>query len=1110
MKKWTPSQTDAIHSRESQILVSASAGSGKTTVMIERIISLIANRETTVDQILMMTFTRASAEEARTRLRARLETMLEQNPDEYLSGQLDALGIASIGTFHKFCGELIRSYFTSAGVSPDFSIMDETEGAQLQNEILDQLITDNYDTAATAIDAFSVNRNTDKFKQLIISIYNFLTTRAEGEQWLDSTAFSAYQHDLAKNPAMQTIIEYYSAAGTHFEKVFQHFQITAQHENRTKIMPSIIESSALAQLLAKANTYQDLNKIANLPPFERLISDKDYSEYESFKCKRDAFKGIIKKIQDNFATPLNLMLKNQDHDKKLVTQIASITKQFAKIYNQQKLEKSRLDFADLERYAERVLTNPEIAAVVRSKYRFIFVDEYQDTNPVQESILRALSCKQQTTYVVGDIKQSIYGFRGCEAAIFSQRQDTYDAGSGSVVRLNENFRSNPAILNFANNVFSRIMSRTSAGVDYCQTGQFNPGLKYPEDKQQSVEVLLIDTQREEQEKFTITKPYDITTDNQVDPDLKSAAAQSALIAQRIAQFLKNKIWDAPTQKFRETTLGDIAILARSATHFPTLCDTLRTAGIDYTVTNKQNSAELPEIAILNNMLFAVSNFRNDVPLVLTMQSFIFGFTPDDLATIKLSTENGQHGRNECFYDRLVQFAGRHENQHELTARIKHFLAFLNKYYQIAKRNNVADTLDTFIAEYHIYDSLLLAVDGASKIENIQSLIMKLRTASYGATVSNYLYLLENELLELNLTTSSTSNDRVQIMTMHGSKGLEFPIVFIFDTGAQFSTQDRRSLLVIDKQCGLCVYSLDADEFTKTNSIARMGAVISGNRVQTAEEMRLLYVALTRAKNNLIIVGAKNISTLSTDCTDFDIMSARNYLSWLAPIILAPVRHGFSLDINKLRDIKITKNSAEIKLPGGKSDPAIVRKLTAAYNHQYPNTHATRTVLKNSVTALTKSEQDVIEVKPRQIFDCDRAAVGDTNYGTQFHSAMQCIDFDNPISDDKNVLTAAKIIAPMLANKRVLRELPFLQTIHRDGADILIQGVIDLLIIDEFAPTQRAVLIDYKTSRQPESLILDQSKPQLLMYRDAIAQATGITDIKVYIYSTTHSKLIKIQ
>ena len=499
--------------------------------------------------------------------------------------------------------------------------------------------------------------------------------------------------------------------------------------------------------------------------------------------------------------------------------------------------------------------------------------------------------------------------------------------------------------------------------------------------------------------------------------------EAIVIAQKILGLRKQGV-----------SLCDIAILARTGTHFDTLIDVLNRAGIKCVTDKKVSATDTYEIALLNNALWSAFDPTYELPAVLLQQSFMFN--------------------------------------------IKEFRAFQDKYHELCKQMAVVDVLTTFIAEYDIVNKLLSTPEGERRVQNIYNFLNKLRGASFASTVAQYLYLLERDLLDIKIENSSGGGECVRIMTIHSAKGLEFGNVFLYDAGGNFSSADRRKNLVVDKTCGLCVYSTDPEEFTKHVSIARLGAVILADRVQIAEEMRLLYVALTRAKDRLIIVGSTTRHCVSEAVRqsehrsaaipplphDFEILSSKNYLDFIRPT-----------DTISADDIEIIENKKKQPQHALISNPK--EKLA---KKPYPYKAATNMEQKTSVTALTKHEGKITVDK-----------YTGAEAGTQFHREMQHGELLEPIKELTYGMTIHK-------------ELMFLQNVEQNGEQILVQGVIDLLAVSN----DRAILIDYKTTHASAEKLIEYYKPQLDMYAEAVKQALNLP-VEKFIYSTTHSKLVPI-
>ena len=966
--KWTSSQTDAINEKGKDLLVSASAGSGKTTVMIERIASMIRTSQATVDEILVLTFTKATAADMRAKLRRKLD-------------DLD-LSTASIGTFHKFCSDLVRTYFNLVGLDPAFDVIDEFDARSLQDEILDKLIAQNYSKCKDAIHTFCISRKTTGLKGLLLDISNFLATREDPHSWLECVALASYQEP--NNPAVQKIKEYSDQMHAYYRSKFTGFLMTAQAEGATKIVPFI-------------------NDCLEAQVFPRLVPDKNFSEYEDFRETRNEFRKELERLEFS---------EQRCNDKLIVTQTIHLVVEFIKTYSAEKRKRGVLDFADMEHFALQILENPEVRALVHEKYKYIFVDEYQDTSPIQEKIL-SLVGKPNSIFMVGDVKQSIYGFRGCEVSIFANKLTDFDKNlGGMVVRLNDNFRSHPAILHFVNQVFQKIMPDYSGFVLD----------KVPQ--QGAVEVILA---------------QDLTQ-------------QCFIVAKKVHELTK--------KGFR---LGDIAILARNSTHFLTLSETLKKAHIPSTLVAKHKSSEIPEINMLMDFLFAVANPTNDIPLVKTMTNPIFGFTNTQIAQVKID------GEGENFYTRLKNVGGFDE-----------FLATLDRYREFSKTHTVAEILDKFLAEFMFVEKMSL--------ERIHQYLDKLRNLGAATNLTRFLYLVEHGMLDIELDEGGSVRDTVQIMTIHKSKGLEFPAVILFDAGARFSAIEKRKFMMIDKDCGLCVYATDLDEYTKASSVARLGALLSGQQAQIEEEKRLLYVALTRAKNKLVLLGSFPSERIPR--------IAKNYFHFINPLAFNPLH----IDADDI-DTETIEPEEGRTLPNV-ADKQQVTKFQGIFAQEAQEIPGTDVVLKNSVTSLTKNEELFLDHTPTRVYpDKDRGL----EYGTKFHAEMQRVCFENPTSDDPKIIKAVKTLKPLVDGMKLLREVAFLQKLEQGGAELLVQGIIDLLAVGQ----GRALLVDYKTTKASKERLVELYRPQMHMYRQAVCDALNLSEVACFIYSSSLDSLLEI-
>ena len=972
MREWTTDQQRVIAASAAEnLLVSASAGSGKTSVMIERIASMVESGGVSLDEILVMTFTNESARDMKTKLRDRLGEKFQTT-----------VGNVAIGTFHKFCIDLVKTYFNLVGINPAFGVLDEINANILQDQILDDM---------PPIDEFMTIYGNGEFKRVILSIAKFLEWQPS--DWLEKNAFNGYGQDLCKNLAMKQIIEWYKTAGEYYLKQF------------TPDADCFIWATRLKDV----KTYDDLHKIAM--SFDKLKPMK--KDHDSYDAKNN-LNELLKKIRTQYKLTPQQIIKNQAADRELVGKVVESVKQFQLLYNAAKLERNFLDFSDLERYTIKILSDSQIRERVRQKYKHVFVDEYQDTNAVQEQILK-LVAGDNNIFAVGDLKQSIYAFRGTSSEIFANRMKRE-----KVIMLNENFRSNPSILSFVNCVFENIMQ------GYDKTSRFTIKGDCQDD---CVETIVIEKGTDQYE--------------------------AVIIANRILELKNNGV-----------TFGDIAILARNGNHLDELVKTLSDAGIKCIVGKRQAAACFYEIELLNNFLQASHDLDYQLPVALIMQSFVFDFSPDDLAKIKLG-----------------------KIDKDLKSRLDNFNAVLQKYNALCKTKNVVDVLTTFITEFNIIDKLLITPDGDVRVRNIYTLLNKLRGASFADTVDQYVYMLQQGQLDLDIDVSATG-DCVKVMTIHASKGLEFPVVFLYNAGVAFSSADKRKRIMLDKNLGLCVYSTDPDENIKHMSIARLGSVIASDKASIAEEMRLLYVALTRAKDRLVIVGSGSVYERKT-CGEFETWLCKSYLDFIRPT-----------EIISADDVPVIKQNKDQFILGAKPDKQLVKQFVDAFERaeNYSHPLAIDMSQKASVTSLTKSEEEFFDHLPKPSkFDKDRG----TQYGTLFHTAMQRREpFDNATR------RCMEIIDEFTKGMSVYRELVLLESQACDDLNddhLLVQGVIDLLAVSK----DRAIIIDYKTNKNiTEAKLVALYKPQLEMYARAVTKALSLPT-EIYIYSTAFEKLLKL-
>ncbi len=948
MSKPTIDQQKVIDSSSNKIAISASAGSGKTTTIINRIAQIIKIGNSRFDQLLVLTFTDASAQDMRQKLKKQLSVQLGErfSPTE--------LQAAAIGTFHSFCASLVRSWFTVAEVSPSFAVMDAIESEKLKTSIFDQVVLDHYDEVAAAVDLFAASRRLDDLRKSIFAIHNFLETREDRATWLRDTALVAYEPDVDRNLAVRALMDDYRQIAARYRQLFIEFN---------HVSPQIDFVVNLANQIINAKTYADFQKLDLT--FTQLKKEPDFDLYDDFKALREDFRDkVCKRLSAEFKFPLAQIQADIQADRQIVQQLLKLVQIFDETYSAKKTEYKKLDYNDLEKYALKVLANPEAVESIRAQYKYIFVDEGQDTNPVQFKIINILRGDDKFFCIVGDVKQSIYGFRECEPELFDAMitETLVEA-----IRLNQNFRSEQPILRFVNHVMTKLMH------DYESKHKFplDDKIKAAEDQQ----TVKIET-------------------------AEDAISQMELVYQQIKQAAR--------------PLQDIAVLAETSDPLIELQTYLVERGVPCVIDRNTNALSEPEIILLNHFLFAAMNPTNELPRYIVLQN-LFHCSNDDLAHIRL----GKVGK-------------------DLAQKVAECDAVLAEYRQLGRTQSTYDVLTQAATQF-----------GMLEIPVVTAYLGAIRGVSDFDTVARYLYLIEHELVKIEVNVGAHTTNAVKLMTIHHSKGLEFPMVILFNLGSSFARRNQIGKIVMDKKLGICVFSADTENYVRKSPILRLGIAKYQQAVRLEEMKRLLYVALTRAKEKLYLVG----------CWQRDPYAIRpdSMLDLINP--LGVVERG-TVDPSPVVETKTA-----VKPP----------KITTCQTVGHPDV-----LVKQSVTALATAAEPFQDYVAPMKFDGE----GGKEFGTAYHRQIQYGELPPAVAD-------------LVDGYTVYRELPFLYL--QDNT--IVQGIMDLLAVKG----TEAIIVDYKTTRLPREKLVTKYREQLRLY----AQAIPNYQVKTYIYSTVHTALIDV-
>ena len=961
MSKPTKEQQNVIDSSAKKIKVSANAGSGKTFTIMQRIAHIIKIGNGRLDQLLVLTFTDASAQDMRKKLKEQLGDLV--SPVE--------LQAASIGTFHSFCANIVRAWFTVAEVSPSFVVMDEIESTKIKSTIFEQVVLDHYDEVAAAVDLFAASRKLDELRQVIFSINSFLATREDREKWLRTTALAAYEPDVNQNPAIQAVIDYYHQVA---EKYRQYFLETG---NPSVHLDSVV--NAANQIIA-AKTYSDFSRLNfEFPDVKR----GELTGQDDFKNLRTDFRNdVCKLIMKQFQFSIEQIEADIKTDRQVVEQLLRLVQIFDEAYQAKKTEYKKLDFNDLEKYALKVLANPEAVASIRSQFKYIFIDEGQDTNPVQFKIINILRGDDKFFCIVGDIKQSIYGFRDCEPEIFDELKDK-NGELIPVLLLGKNFRSVNPILHFVNAVMKPLIP------NYADEHKF--------------------TAIGEPDWSAIKQTVRIET-------CEDKNAQMELVYQHILAAQKATVTiDNHQVPLLEHGLRDIAILAETGTHFVRLQKYLAERGVPSVIDRNTDALNEPEIVLLNHFLFAAMNPTNELSRYIVLQ-YLFNCSNDDLAQIHLERKNSY-----------------------LTHKIEKCDAVLAKYRQLGRVQSTYEVLTQVATEF-----------GMLELPVVNAFLVAIRGVRDFDTVARYLYLIEHQLVKIEINVGTYVKDAVKLMTIHHSKGLEFPMVILFNMGGSWLKQHKDSVKVsVDKKLGICVASVDTENFVLKSPVLQFGIKKYQEKRALQEKTRLLYVALTRAKKKMVIVGSwhRNKYLIRPD----------SMLDLINP--LGVVEHE-DVQVSPIKSVRNVQTQPELITCPVVGNPDVL--------------------VKQSVTALATADESFQDYVTPVMF----ADAGGKELGTAFHRQVQYGDLPDAVQT-------------MVAGYTTYRELPFLYLQNQT----IVQGIMDLLAVKD----REAIIVDYKTTRLPREKLITKYREQLRLY----AQALPEYHVHAYIYSTVHNELIEV-
>ncbi len=1146
--EWTKEQKSAIDMRDCNLLVAAGAGSGKTAVLVERIISKIINDNIDIDKLLVVTFTNASASEMRERIAERLYKELEKNNS--LQRQITLLSKANISTLHSFCLKVIRDNFFLTDLDPNFRVADQVESDLLKNEVLDELMEEKYDCLDSEfkdlIDTYTSNRDDTGIKNITLSIYDFIQSTSNPQEWLKEKC------EMFKLEGMddfaKTLWGKYMLNDA-IDVINDEIEILKQYEKEltdyNNYLLTIQDDILLLRALKEKNdTWDDFyNQIKTLE-FSKLKPCKELDEELKNEVKeaRDKMKKIVKEyLKDNvFVACSNDIFEDMKMLYKNMISISNFVLDFENKYNVKKHERNIVDFNDIEHIALKLLIdNESVRNNYKNKFEEILIDEYQDTSMIQEAIINTISSNK--TFMVGDIKQSIYRFRHARPELFLEKYKSFndDSEYGKKVLLFKNFRSNKNIIEATNYVFKQIMSEEIGEIDYSEDEYLQFGADYYPTDDEPTELHLIEKNNDGVD--------------ELDDDIEDKPQLEArVVANRILELVGNyDVYDKKSKIVRKCEYRDIVVLMRSTKNYSDIfLEELSKRNIPVYADNQIGYFDNSEVEIVLSLLKIIDNPKQDIPLIAVLRSQIGNFNVDELTAIRLVD------RSCDFYSAMQKFSSSDAEVEEvldLSLKVKEFLKKLNDWREKANYYSLFDLLWLLYEETGYYYYISLLPDGSRRRANLDILlehVKKFESTSFKGVFNflNYVDNIRDSSGDLESGKIIGENENVvRIMSIHKSKGLEFPIVFISGTSKKFNNRDFQEKIILHQDMG---FGPDVIKYSKRitySSIPKLAIILKSKVEMLSEEMRILYVAMTRARQKLIITSMcgnieKYMQKMEPAVTHYSISKGISPIDWIAQCVIGKendwiIKEWHYEDVLRLSDVSEKNYLKLIDNLGRFTSSDNYKMVDEELSWKYKYEEATKLPAKISISEIKRMQVEDDELKTdisliaKPKFMEDIVVTG-TDYGTRVHFILQNLNYNEPNIDlytsnldDKTKklivkqisdYTKSNLFERIKKSSKVFRETSFNLNINANeiydlkdcdlDEKIMLQGIIDLYFIED----DEIVLVDFKTDNvSNENDLIKKYAIQLEYYKRALEEITNMKVKETLIYSLKLNKEVRL-
>ncbi len=1135
-REFTVAQQEAIDTRNRTLLLSAAAGSGKTTVLVERIIRMISDDDSdiNIEDLLVVTFTKLAASEMKDKIRKALNEKYKENPhSKKIKKQILNISGANIQTIDSFCLNVIKSNINCIDIPVNFRVADDSTVKSVKEQAFEELFEEKYESEdkgfAELLDSYVYTSGEDGLIKLITSLYNMANSMADPDKFYDMCL-----ENIEKSGNCFENSVYYEILLSHCRSVLENnvkkyeniLDLTYDCDKNGKNRDFFLEEySEMKNLLNEKDVFLIVKRL-----LERKKSSKPSGKGENndvLKEVREAFKKDVETLEKYFCCDIFEEEENQKKIYPYMKTLIDLTKEFSVKFSLLKKKKGVLEFSDFEHFALKILKNDDgtptdTAISYQKKYKEILIDEYQDTSDIQNAIFSSVSRNESNLFMVGDVKQCIYKFRQARPEIFAGKEEYYskNSDSGKLILLTDNFRSRNEVLKSVNEIFLAIMNTENGMTDY-KKQQLNCGGKfcYNEKCDYKTSVLLFDG-----------------SDKDVPEVYKDMYGEAVMIAQNIKKLVENEeliCVDKENKIFRKCTFSDIVILTRNMTgNAKKIYDTLLNFGIPVTADFADNMFEQLEILMIINALKCIDNPRDDFALLSLLKSPVWRFSETELLKIR------NLSKNTPFYDALLMC----EDE-----KTKKFTEKLNNLRKFAFCEDVSKTVEKIYDDFDLYQRFSSFKNPKIRLLNLDEFYKialeydKTENGGFKGFIFHIDKISKNPKKVTDMKGSV--GDSVRIMTMHKSKGLEFPVVFVSDLAKSFSDEELKGNLLINSDIGIGADVMAKDNKASFGTLSRSAIKCKIINDTIGEEMRLLYVALTRAQDKLFITA--QCANLNNSFSKWDsvmksggftkkyLYSNRNFISWIMPTVINNDNFNlYEYDYGSLRIMPdILEESQKEKTT--EEDLFVFEKYKDVNRTLLP----VKVTVSQANKAKSENEERFFGVTLDEL-DSVEEKVGGSEYGTYFHKIFELCDLslikegknvkeivDKLINEnviekttytDKAILQVENFFATdigkeLLDADEVYKEKPFLVRIEADKAiktnsndEILLQGTSDCY----FVKNNKITLIDFKTNRQTdEKYIKEEYSKQMELYAYAIEKVTELKVEKKVIYTAQNGKIV---